>query len=218
MLLWIAVALACGGQANPETPLANRASAPASGDGVQYVGDPSAKVVLTYYFDYECLHCYTFAPTIDEIERNYGSRIVVYYKNFQLAMHPGARVAAIAAEAARRQGKFVEMHRLLMEHGKSTRLTEAQITAAIQGGGITMSPKFTRAGVRAFAARLGLDLARFDRDVADASSAARVDGEYAEGERRGVNFVPVVFIGDKRYDGAMEVSALSSTVDTQLGH
>ena len=204
-LVWLAVALACGAPAKTETAPANRASAPASSEGVQYVGDPSAKVALTYYFDYECPHCYTFKPRIEELERKYGNRIVVYYKNFQLRKHQTARFAAIAAEAARRQGRFVDMHRLLMDYGKAEQQSDAPTG-------------FTPDVVRGFAAKLGLDLARFDRDVKDTSAGTRVDGEYAEGERHGVEFVPVVYFGADRYIGDMEVGALSATIDARLGH
>jgi len=199
-LAWITVALACGSPARTAAP-SNRASV-ADREGVQYVGDPHASVVINYYFDYECPHCVTFSPMIDELERKYGSRIVVHYKNFQLARHPDARTAAIAVEAARRQGKFIEMHRLLMEHAASWQDPDRRM--------------FSPEALRDLAAKLGLDLARYDADIKDASAGARVDGEYAEGEQHGLSFVPAVFFGTQLYEGPMAVAELSSAIDTRL--
>jgi protein-disulfide isomerase len=180
----------------PETP-ANRSAAPVVTEGVQYVGNPNARVVLTYYFDYQCPHCYAFSPELDAIARTYGDRIVVHYKNFQMAMHPGARLAGISAEAARRQGRFIEMHRALMKHASS-------------------EPSFSPEVLRTIAQSVGLDLARYDADIADPAAAARVDGEYAEGEQRGNEFVPVIYFGAARFEDRLDTATVSAEIDKHL--
>jgi protein-disulfide isomerase len=70
--------------------------------------------------------------------------------------------------------------------------------------------------LRGFAAKLGLDLARYDRDVNDASAAARVDGEHREGDNQGVEYVPVVYFGAQRFEGQMDVAELSAAIDARL--
>ena len=192
--------------------MVNRAPAPVIKEGVQYVGNPSASVVLTYYFDYECPHCYVSSPKLDELEQQYGDRIVVHYKNFQMSRHAGARLAAIAAEAARRQGKFIAMHRRLMAHARTA---SDQALASLQTGAPPPEATFTPAILRELAAGLGLDLARYDRDSADPTAAARIDAEYAEGEKRGVTFVPVMFVGDQIQDTSA-IEALPPVIDARL--
>jgi protein-disulfide isomerase len=213
-IVWLAFAAGCW-SSTPQAPaVVNRAAPPPVVEGVQYVGNPKASVSLTYYFDYECPPCAKFGPVLDEIERKYGNRIVVHYKNFQLSRHPSARLAAIAAEAARRQGKFIEMHRLLVEHARTYH--DLRMAALQHGPAVPPEPMFTPSELREHAARLRLDLARFDRDVADPTAGARVDGEYAEGSDRGVTGVPGLFVGDKFHEGGLLPDDLSAEIDARL--
>lgn len=211
MLRWSVLGLlllvACGSSASStSTTPANRSTA-APTEGVQYVGNPAASVALTYYFDYLCPHCYTSAPQLDELTRTYGDRIVVHYKNFQMAMHPEARLAAITAEAARRQNKYIEMHRALMKHASTAMSGDLSVMQA-------PAPVFTATMLRELAGTLGLDLAQYDRDIADPSAAARVDGEYAEGEKQGVEYVPNFYFGDAHFEGRFE--ELPAAIDAKL--
>ncbi|MCB9562476.1 MAG: DsbA family protein [Kofleriaceae bacterium] len=201
-LIALATLAACGRAAAPAptaaAPLSNQAVAAAptttGGDG-QYAGNPDASVRLTYWFDYECPFCVQAGPVLDQVEARYGDRIVVYYRNFPLSQHHGARPAAIAAEAARRQGRYLEMYRLL----------------------IAISPRFEPADLRDAAAQLGLDLDRFDADVADPAAGAAIDAEYAAGERAGLVGVPTLQIDGVDYTGDFDVDAISRELDARLG-
>ncbi len=201
----------CGSAPAPSTSPANRMTEQAR-EGVQYVGDPNARVRIDYYFDYECSHCIHFSSTIDEIEQRYGDRIVVHYKNFQFAKHPNARMAAISVEAARRQGQFLAMHRLVFERMADQQ--ERLMAALARGESIdsTLTPE----EMRRDAAKLGLDLARYDADVQDPTAAARVDSEYADGEKRGVDRVPVIFINDVMYGGEPSTDGIAAAIDPRL--
>ena len=77
---------------------------------------------------------------------------------------------------------------------------------------------FSPETLRELAAKVGLDLARYDADIKDSGGGPRVDGEYAAGEEHGVSFVPAVFFGTELYEGAMDVDALSSAIDARLHH
>ncbi len=87
-----------------------------------------------------------------------GLRFV--FRNFPLSTaHPHAQHAAEAAEAADAQGKFWEMHDLLYEHQES--LDDAHL--------------------RRFAEQIGLDIDRFERDMAENRYAARVREDFMSG-------------------------------------
>lgn len=208
-VLGLVILVGCG-SASPaaETP-SNRGAAARTVEGVQYVGNPAASVAVTYYFDYLCPHCYASAAKLDEMARTYADRIVVHYKNFQMAKHPEARLAAITAEAARRQNKYIEMHRALMQHASSA--TSGDLSASLTQA---PAPVFTPTVLREMATKLGLDLAQYERDIADPSAAARVDGEYKEGEAQGVEFVPVFYFGATRFEGRFE--ELPGAIDAKL--
>jgi len=101
------------------------------------------------------------------------------YRHFPLQQHDKARIAAQAAEAAALQDKFWEMHDLLYEkQGEWKDKPVAEITATF----------------KAYAQQLGLDLARFERDLASSAVAARVQRDLESGEAAGVNGTPFTFL------------------------
>src|SRR5687768_17818423 len=56
-------------------------------------------------------------PIVKAAQRVLGSQLRFVFRNFPLAeIHPHARLAAQAAEAASAQGRFWEMHDMIFEH------------------------------------------------------------------------------------------------------
>ncbi len=104
------------------------------------------------------------------VQANPDVRLV--YKHYALPNHPRARPAAIAAVAAQRQNKFWVMHDLL--YGNQGALDDASL--------------------RRFAQSLGLDMAAFEKDLADPAAGTFVDGEGLEARRVGVSGTPNVFV------------------------
>jgi protein-disulfide isomerase len=67
--------------------------------------------------DYQCLDCGKAAATLSAFRRQYAKQIRFIYRHFpQSFMHPLAAQAAEAAECARAQGRFWQMHELLMSN------------------------------------------------------------------------------------------------------
>ena len=60
-----------------------------------------------------------------------------------------------------------------------------------------------------YAERLGLDLARFESDLADPSTVARIQRDVESGVESGVDGTPTLFIDGQRYDGPREADSLS---------
>ncbi len=78
-----------------------------------FQGMPGAPVVLVEFFDYDCYYCRMFVAMLEEVLARFPSEVRIHYKNFPLSTHPESVPAAIAAVAAGRQGRFLEMHRML---------------------------------------------------------------------------------------------------------
>ena len=79
----------------------------------------SSPVVLEEYGDYQCPPCGQLYPEIKAIEHEYGSQVQVVFHHFPLTrLHKNALAAAQAAEAARNQNKFWEMHDRLYRNQK----------------------------------------------------------------------------------------------------
>jgi len=68
--------------------------------------------------------------------------------------------------------------------------------------------------LHAYAQALGLDLKRFDQDLADNVYAPRVRDEFMSGVRSGVNGPPtfIHFINGVRYDGSYDLHSLLAAV------
>jgi len=153
-------------------------------------GNPKAPITLEEFGDFECPPCANLAPVITQIERDYGQELRVIFHHFPLMVHAHARQAAFAAEAAGLQDRFWEMHDHLYEH-------QQQLTGE---------------HLHAHAQSVGLDLKRFDQDLADNVYAPRVREDFMSGVRSGVNGTPTFFINGVRYDGSHDLDSLLAAV------
>ena len=155
-------------------------------------GPEDAPVTLVKYGDYECPYCGQLHPVLKELQERAGERIRFVYRHFPLdSAHPRARRAALATEAAASQGRFWEMHDLLYEN--QDELGEEDLTR--------------------YATELGLDLRRFEEDLANDHLAWRIEEDRLGGERAGVEGTPALFVSGVRYAGPMDLDGLLAAVE-----
>ena len=158
-------------------------------------GAENAKVVLVEFSDFQCPFCGRVTPTLDEVRKNFSSDVRVVFKHLPLSMHPKAPAAHAAAEAAHLQGKFWEMHDLIF---------------AKQG---EMSPeKYVE-----YAKQIGLDVARFQRDVASDAVKKRVAADSAEASKLGVSGTPAFFVNGRFLSGAQPYASFEALIKEELG-
>jgi diadenylate cyclase len=159
-------------------------------------GPEDAPVTLVKYGDYECPYCGQLHPVLEELRERSGGRVRFVFRHFPLdSVHPRARRAALAAEAAASQGRFWEMHDLLYEN--QDELGEEDLTR--------------------HAAELGLDLRRFEEDLANDHHAWRIEEDRLGGERAGVGGTPALFVNGVRYAGPMDLDGLLAAVEDAAG-
>ena len=159
-------------------------------------GPEDAPVTLVKYGDYECPYCGQLHPVLRELRERAGERVRFVFRHFPLdSAHPRARRAALAAEAAASQGRFWEMHDLLYEN--QDELGEVDLTRN--------------------AAELGLDLRRFEEDLANDHHAWRIEEDRLGGERAGVGGTPALFVNGVRYAGPMDLEGLLAAVEDAAG-
>jgi protein-disulfide isomerase len=146
-------------------------------------GPDNASVTLVEYGDYECPHCGRAYPIVKAVQRELGSQLRFVFRNLPLAeIHPHARHAAQAAEAAAAQGKFWEMHDMIFEHQHA--LEDADLVG--------------------YAKALGLDAEQVARELEAGTYAKRVRDDFRSGVRSGVNGTPTFFVNGERYEGPWE--------------
>ena len=154
---------------------------PPVGERDHVAGPNDAPVTLVEYGDYECPYCGMAHPIVKTAQRELGKKLRFVFRNFPLAeAHPHARLAAQAAEAAGAQGKFWEMHDLLFEN---------------QGA-------LDARDLIGHAKSLGLDVARFTRELDAGTYEKRVREDFRSGVKSGVNGTPTFFVNGERFDGS----------------
>jgi protein-disulfide isomerase len=163
--------------------------------GAPVRGDPDAKIAVIEFSDFQCPFCSSAVPTLAQIEQQYGEKVRIVFKHLPLPMHAKAPAAHAAAEAAHRQGKFWAMHDKIFADQAN------------------LSPE----RYREYAREIGLDLARFDRDVADASTRQRIDADMAEAKRLGVSGTPAFFVNGRFVEGAVPFETFQQLIDEELG-
>jgi protein-disulfide isomerase len=157
-----------------------------------FLGSPSAPVTLVEYGDFECLHCGQAYPMVHEIRESLGDRLRFVFRNFPLAIfHPHAQNAAEAAEAAGSQRLFWQMHDALFEH--QTQLTDRHL--------------------RLYASQSGLDMDRFNREMAIHAWAPAVREHFLGGTRSGVKGTPAFFVNGVRHTGSIDVLSLRRAIE-----
>src|SRR5437762_9910447 len=78
-------------------------------------GASGAPVTLEEFGDFQCPACATTAGVIQALEKVYGKRLRMIFRQFPLPAHQHGRHAALATEAASLQGRFWEMHTCCMK-------------------------------------------------------------------------------------------------------
>jgi len=138
----------------------------------------SSPVVLEEYGDYQCPPCGILHPVLKQIEHEYGDQLRVVFRHYPLTkIHKHAMIAAQAAEAARNQGKFSQMHdRLYGTQNAWKDLADGR-------------PTFM-----GYARELGLNVERFSRDMDSPEVQQRIASDMQRGSGVGVSGTPTVFI------------------------
>ena len=140
-------------------------------------GSNDEPLTIVEYSDYQCPACAYFHPIVEKLKDKYGDQIEFEMKYFPLNSHQYAALAARAAQAAKNQGKFYEMHSLLFENQDRW------------SGSGSPSSIFVN-----FARELELDVSKFKDDLNAAETQKTVMKQRNEGRAAGVNATPTFFI------------------------
>ncbi len=84
-------------------------------------GAQKGSVMLLEFSDFQCPYCKKVQPSLRELVKKYRDQVAFGYRHFPLAFHTEADESAIAAECAREQGKFLDMHaKLYQQQGRQS--------------------------------------------------------------------------------------------------
>lgn len=155
-------------------------------------GPQEPAITLVEYADYQCPTCIKAAQAVEQLMETHGDRVRLVFRHFPLvSYHDMALPAALAAEAAGRQGRFWEMHH--------------RIFAA--------AGEFDDDDLARWADELKLDMQQFEADRRDAQLERYIRRQRLEGARSGVDGTPTFFLGGLRIAPDPTYESLAAHVD-----
>jgi protein-disulfide isomerase len=138
-------------------------------------------VTLEEFGDYQCPPCAQLHPTLKEIKQQFGPNLNFVFRNLPLTIHKNALIAAQAAEAARVQNRFWEMHDLLYQNQDAWK-----------------DDKNPKSRFVKYAGDLGLDTARFEQDLFSDQVRFRLQADLDAAARLGINGTPTILINGRQ--------------------
>ena len=154
-------------------------------------GPASAVVTLLEYGDYKCPRCNEARFVVRRLEALLGDQMRFAFRNYPSSrLEDNAKHAAEAAETSGAQNKFWEMHDLLFDQRRA------------------LSDKH----LKVYATQCGLDMERFNRDMAMHTFDSRLREDILSGNQNGVSDTPTFFINDRRHAGPYDYETLLSAM------
>lgn len=208
IILWLCIIVGIGGVVFGMVKLAGRtpanqtallANAVSSSDWIQ--GNKESKIILVEYSDFQCPACKIFYSFLKDIERKYAGKIEFVYRHFPLAQHANAMLAAQAAEAAGKQGKFWEMHDMIFE-GQDAWASQSNADAG---------KTFT-----SYVQSLGLNIDQFNKDLNSAEIKKKIEQDYQSGIKSGVNATPTFFLNGKKLPPLTSYGEFENTISQAI--
>jgi protein-disulfide isomerase len=132
--------------------------------------------------------------TVQKIEEEYKNDVRIVFKHNPLSFHNRAEAAALAAEAAGKQGKFWPMHDLLFQNSKD----------------------LTDENFKKWAKEIKLDVKQFEQDLQDPELKKRVKDQQNQGMKLGARGTPAFFINGRFLSGAQPFERFKTIIDEEI--
>ncbi|MFF0131763.1 DsbA family protein [Streptomyces mirabilis] len=161
-----------------------------------------SELTVVEFLDFECEACGAMYPVMEKLREEYGGRVTFVARYFPMPGHRNGDLAARTAEAAARQGKFEEMYTKLF-------------TTQKEWG---ESQEWKQSVFRGYAKQLGLNMVRFDTDLADPEVAGRVQNDQSDGLGLGVQSTPTFFVDGTKIQTPGSYEAFKALIDDRLSN
>jgi protein-disulfide isomerase len=170
-------------------------------------GGANAKVVIHVFADFQCPFCRRFvrpipdqpeSGTLEKLQKKYGDKIKIVWRDFPLAFHNRARAAGnFAREAKKQKGMavFWKVHDDLFD---------------------TQTEGLGDAKLEEIAKRYGIDWAKAKAAIDNGTYNALIDKDMADGGAAGVTGTPSSFINGRELVGAQPLAAFEKYIDREL--
>lgn len=160
-----------------------------------FAGSADAPVELTVFGDYESAETRQLNEIMKEVLKTFDGKVKLIFRHFPLTqIHQKAHKAAEAAIGAGQEGKFWEMHELLME-----RYHQLGITS-----------------LKAHAREAGVVNKRFLEQLMNSDFGWNVQDDLREGLALGIKEIPVLLINGKIMDKPLNSGRVTKAINEEL--
>jgi len=157
-------------------------------------GSTDSPITLSWFSDLQSGLSPKATLLVRKLIASHPGQIRLVFKNRPLEIHPAAMLLHEAAMAANAQGKFWQMHDLIIANPQ----------------------KATRQDMLAYAKRIGLDADLFQRDLDSEKYRPLIEADLQEAQRRAVLGAPVFFLNSARVDGLQNEKLYTDIIQDQL--
>lgn len=161
-----------------------------AGDGPGF-GQAGAKVEIVEFSDFECPYCQQAARVMQTIRERYGDKVHFVFRQYPLPIHENAGLAAKASLAAHAQGKFWEFH-----------------DRAFRNEGT-----LDRSALERIAKEAGMDLARFNAQLAEPSVEQAVESDIQLGKHIQIEGTPALYINGRRVEHPTDLTTVINAIE-----
>lgn len=169
-------------------------------------GSKDAQVVLVEYSDYQCPFCHRFHPTMQQVMKEFGSKVAWVYRHYPLPFHPYAQKAAEAGECVAKFGG----------NDKFWQFTDIAYDKASKDDSVLAVDSLVN-----MAKDIGLDGAKVKACIDSGEMAAKVKADMDGGSAAGVNGTPGTIVlgknGKKDFiPGAYPFESVKATIEKAM--
>lgn len=169
----------------------------AIGENAPARGNANALVTIVLFSDFQCPFCGKVEPTLAELEKTYGDKIRVVWKDNPLPFHPRAEPAAeLAREARAQKGDkgFWDAHDMLFKNQQ----------------------KLTDEDLLGYAKELGLDVDKVKAAMADHKYKSIFEADQDQADDLQAQGTPHMFINGRRLVGAQPIDKFKDVIDEEI--
>ncbi len=160
-----------------------------------YFGYQEAKLVIVVFFDFQCPFCKEVYPTIKKIRQEYQDKVKIIYRDLpDLANHPDALTAAMAAECADEQNQFWPYHDKLFENQNN----------------------LSKENLKLIASQLGLNSSQFNQCLDNEKYLTEVQNDLQDALKFGVTGTPTFFISGNKVPGVIPYETFKLIIEKAL--
>jgi len=162
-----------------------------------FKGGKEAKVVIQQWSDFQCPFCSRVEPTVSEIQKTFGDKVKIVWRDKPLPMHADAPLAAEAGrEAFKQKGAdgFWKMHKKMFDNQQ----------------------KLKREDLEGYVKEAGLDLEKFKAVLENHTHKAAVEADDKAGTDLGISGTPAFLVNGYYISGAQPFAKFKKVIERAI--